>query len=566
MNSQLLASALGLTATPVNNPSGGTNYAIAGAYTAADSANSNQGNRNADHSLPSTVQQLNNYLSAHGGVADPGALFLVSTGGNDISYANDPGNFATLAAKEAFLQTQADALATALHSLEAAGAQHVIVNDLYGTGTLATFWNSALSNSLNSHSVNYVLGDIHSVVAAVQADPTDFGFTAQTVLPGIVGVGNTSSAFITETGAPSTVSGWGQWGANTTTPSSSYAYLRSADAEQTSLFSDDQHFSAAGQKIEANYDYGLLVSNHQINIDTIDLKDISFTLGKTQASFAGDTTHGVLTVTDGIHSVNLSLVGNYLSSTFGTISDGNGGTIVYDPPGATPASSVDPTVAQGATVELKAAYAGEASFTGTTGTLQLDAPATFAGTISGFTGDGTLAGSDHINLLGFNCSSIQSSYDSSTGILTVADGTAAAELHFAGNYSQNNFKFADDGTGGTIVYDPVVPGQSTSLVVSDTTDIDLGGNGTANVAVVPGQDAFVFAKNLGNVTISNFAPAMDSIQISHAAFANVNELLAAAVDDAHGNVIITDTAHDTLTIQHVTVAQLHVNQNDFHIV
>ena len=76
-----------------------------------------------------------------------------------------------------------------------------------------------------------------------------------------------------------------------------------------------------------------------MNIDTIDLKDINFTLGKTQASFAGDSTHGVLTVTDGINSVNLSLVGNYLSSTFGTISDGNGGTIVYDPPGQPQISS-----------------------------------------------------------------------------------------------------------------------------------------------------------------------------------------------------------------------------------
>jgi hypothetical protein len=38
--------------------------------------------------------------------------------------------------------------------------------------------------------------------------------------------------------------------------------------------------------------------------------------------------------------VNLSLVGNYLSSTFGTISDGSAGTIVYDPPGQPQTSTI----------------------------------------------------------------------------------------------------------------------------------------------------------------------------------------------------------------------------------
>jgi len=54
------------------------------------------------------------------------------------------------------------------------------------------------------------------------------------------------------------VSGWGQWCADTTTPSTQYAYLGSMNAEQTSFFSDDQHFSAAGQALEAAYDLSLI--------------------------------------------------------------------------------------------------------------------------------------------------------------------------------------------------------------------------------------------------------------------------------------------------------------------
>jgi len=67
-------------------------------------------------------------------------------------------------------------------------------------------------------------------------------------VPGVTGV-NTGSACVWTGAGPQ--SGWSQWCVNSTTPSASVAYLRSANAQQTSLFADDQHFSAAGQKIEA---------------------------------------------------------------------------------------------------------------------------------------------------------------------------------------------------------------------------------------------------------------------------------------------------------------------------
>jgi hypothetical protein len=42
--------------------------------------------------------------------------------------------------------------------------------------------------------------------------------------------------------------------------------------------------------------------------------------------------------------------------------------------------------------------------------------------------------------------------------------------------------------------------------------------------------------------------------------------LAATHDDSHGNAVITDAAHDTITIQNVTTAQLQAHQGDFHLV
>jgi len=76
----------------------------------------------------------------------------------------------------------------------------------------------------------------------------------------------------------------------------------------------------------------------------------------------------------------------------------------------------------------------------------------------------------------------------------------------------------------------------------------------------------VFAPNFGQNTIANFNPAADTIQISQSIFTNVTALLEATHDDAHGNAVITATAHDTITLEHVSTAQLLLQQGDFHFV
>src|SRR5262249_28553966 len=64
--------------------------------------------------------------------------------------------------------------------------------------------------------------------------------------------------------------------------------------------------------------------------DALDLADISYG-ANTTASYLGNTQGGILTVSDGTHTANINLVGNYLSSNWDLSSDGNGGTIVVDP-------------------------------------------------------------------------------------------------------------------------------------------------------------------------------------------------------------------------------------------
>jgi hypothetical protein len=61
--------------------------------------------------------------------------------------------------------------------------------------------------------------------------------------------------------------------------------------------------------------------------DTIDFADIDPN-NVQQPSYSGTPESGTLTVTDGLHSANIALLGNYLASTFATSSDGHDGTNV----------------------------------------------------------------------------------------------------------------------------------------------------------------------------------------------------------------------------------------------
>ena len=116
MNSQLLAAYFGTSAEPANQP-GGTNYAISGAV---NNDAGGKGNLNQNPNLPSTVQQIANYLAANGGVANPNALYYFSSGGNDFTFATQLGNpFADNAARNAFLAGEATALVNAITALNA---------------------------------------------------------------------------------------------------------------------------------------------------------------------------------------------------------------------------------------------------------------------------------------------------------------------------------------------------------------------------------------------------------------------------------------------------------------
>jgi hypothetical protein len=64
--------------------------------------------------------------------------------------------------------------------------------------------------------------------------------------------------------------------------------------------------------------------------NTLDLMYINPATVQTP-TYSGNSSGGSLTVTDGTHSANIALLGNYLASTFVASGDGHGGTAIIDP-------------------------------------------------------------------------------------------------------------------------------------------------------------------------------------------------------------------------------------------
>jgi hypothetical protein len=79
---------------------------------------------------------------------------------------------------------------------------------------------------------------------------------------------------------------------------------------------------------------GLAHGNH------LDLADIGFGAG-TKLGYTPNSgnTGGTLSITDGTHTANLALLGSYVAANFTMSSDGNGGTMVVDPPIGSPMNS-----------------------------------------------------------------------------------------------------------------------------------------------------------------------------------------------------------------------------------
>jgi hypothetical protein len=107
--------------------------------------------------------------------------------------------------------------------------------------------------------------------------------------------------------------------------------------------------------------------------NAVDLADLSWVSGKMKATFVGNTSGGVLTVTNGATSINLNLSGNYTKSRWNLSQDGTGGTLVVDPPingalapNAVPSGSQTPALASASNQTSDPFITASDSYRGTT--------------------------------------------------------------------------------------------------------------------------------------------------------------------------------------------------------
>ncbi len=230
MATTILAGKFGLNALPVDG--GGTNYANGGSLTSTPS----KGN------VPLTVQ-ITNYLASVNNLANPNALYIISSGNNDLARLSD-----------AQLTLESLALATSVRSLQDAGARYLLAMNSFRYANLVSLggeitesanaaeynrlvaYNTQRWNDLTAAGVRYIPADLDSVFKYVARNPTQFGFTQFTALA-------------------------------TSTPSSAPAILSvlTEEQQQTYLFIDGKHLTTAGQTIVADYEYSLLTAPGEIS-------------------------------------------------------------------------------------------------------------------------------------------------------------------------------------------------------------------------------------------------------------------------------------------------------------
>jgi outer membrane lipase/esterase len=262
-NAQILGAFFGLSVNPANTP-GGTNFAIGAAvdflvppgFPVATAT----GNIFPNPALPGTATQIGDYLASVGGHANPNALYVLSSGANDVSAALAVfGAFS--AAGVNYLLGEAQILSNGVARLQAGGARYIVLSNYYPTpsaNAATSFYGStiltATRNDLAAAGVKFITADTNSVFTYVENNLAKFGFTFPV----------TSFACIPPAALAGTT-GYGQTCAPTTIPDPNHGYLVSADALQTHLFLDGQHLTQAGQQIEADYFYNLLTAPSEIS-------------------------------------------------------------------------------------------------------------------------------------------------------------------------------------------------------------------------------------------------------------------------------------------------------------
>ena len=254
---ELVAEFYGVTPAPSN--AGGTIYAQGGARVAQPSASTPPGSAQRPVST-----QIDEYLAASGGHADPNALYTVWIGANDIF--QNLGALQAGAIDAATLQANVLGAATAevgqVARLRAAGARYVLVFGLPNIGATPAFAGSSAASSVTQLSAGYNTTLFSGLAAAgIRAIPVDtFSFFNEVAAnPGAYGITNVTS-FACGPFPPVTTA---------STVSSQFCgptNLVAPDAATTYLFADSVHPTTIANQLTAQFVESLIEGPTQYSL------------------------------------------------------------------------------------------------------------------------------------------------------------------------------------------------------------------------------------------------------------------------------------------------------------
>ncbi|MEJ2377248.1 MAG: hypothetical protein P8Y71_18190 [Pseudolabrys sp.] len=259
------------------------------------------------------------------------------------------------------------------------------------------------------------------------------------------------------------------------------------------------------------------------NTETVSTSGESITV----TTNAGDTlttvtVTDIVTGTSGIFNLSGGFTGASSSFTFAK-DTGTGGTYFLDPL----------TISSGATLELHSASTDSVFFlndAGNTGTLLLDDPIAYSGTIFGFAGTSTISDTIVLKGIAFDSGTTWNYTENSLGsggTLTLYKGTTIVDsINFFGSYTTANFTVQSDGHGGTLITDP-----PTSTSTSSGATTSTAGVGSTTGLLSTGTDATLTTNT-------------DSVHLVD----GTNHVFGTDQTTNNGDTITGGTGSDTLTI------------------
>ncbi len=418
-------------------------------------------------------------------------------------------------------------------------AAHATLEINAGSGDLA---NAIVIDNFAATGETYSNGllTLTSATGSVVIDVTNAGATFGTDLTMTVANGVTTLSGLTTSWTNATS---GDWGASTNWNSFVPAAANDATIAPVTSTSAYTVSVASGEFARA---HNLTINDTHATLDDVGTLMLSGGLNLTAGTFHLDGGNlqagGPISIANGatFEGEGIVTVGGPVSGTV-IASDAGGAALDF-------ASAVTGSgnfhINAGATLEFDGAVASgmTVTFDGGTGELKLDAPGSFAATIAGFTGtQADAAHSDVIDLAGINETSANFHETYAGGVLTVTDGTNTAELTFS-NFT-SSFKFASDGNGGTLIFDPPASAAPKAPAVTDA-------------SIEPGHN-FVFRPGLGAENAGNFNSGRDTFDLSHFAgppAAMQWAQIAVPEDQTHAPF---DPAHDYGTSTGITPQHLH---------